>query len=402
MLGKTKKLQVSRLYDLIQETNKSIIIFQGGTGSTKTYSILQYIILNCINNWRNKTIDIVRRTMPSLTISSMKDFFDILKQLEIYNEDNHNRSRNTYELATNTIRFYSSDDEQKVRGPRRDVVFFNEILEFKKMDVMQILMRTKELIFMDYNPSEEFHWVYDEMLSRKDVLFEKSTYKDNPFLTEKTRKEIERLKHTDPNLWRIYGLGERGVTQATIFSNWDYLDEFNKTEGKVLFGLDFGYNDPTALVKVKYHEKANKIYSKELLYKSNLTSDLIILELEKLVKKKELTKEDYIYADNARPEIIEDIKRAGFNIFPALKEKDSILRGINFIKKNFLYIDKTSTNLIKELRTYKWKVDKDDRVLDAPVDINNHLIDALRYALSKESKPSGQFELVEDTAGLFN
>ena len=383
-----KLIKVNKIYDLKVKNTENYCVTKKNyvvhNSSGKTYSILNYIILNCFDKWENKTIDIIRRTYPALRISVMKDFFDIIKKMGLYTKDNHNKSEGTYYLGTNLIRFYSSDDEQKVRGPRRHIVFFNEVLEFKKMDVMQILMRTHEQVFMDYNPSEEFHWLYEDILTRDDVFFYKSTYKDNLFLTDKTINEIKRLEKVDKNLWRIYGLGERGVTQATIFSNWDYLNDYSKSEGEELFGLDFGYNDPTALIRVKYHEK--EISCDELIYCSELTSEQIILRMDRLVEQKKLTKDSTIFADSARPEIIEEIKRAGYNVHSVKKGKDSVLRGINFLKKHPIKITKESINLVKEVRTYKWKLDKEDHLLDVPIDLNNHLIDALRYAVSEKSR----------------
>jgi len=388
------------LMKILLNNTKRILILQGGSSSAKTYTTLQYIIMKCLTEWEGKTIDILRRTYPALRISVMKDFFDIIQAMGIYSKDNHNKTEGVYKLRTNTIRFYSSDDEQKVRGPRRHVVYFNEILEFKKMDVMQVMLRTHQLVLADYNPSEEFHWVYDDILTREDVNFHKSTYLDNPFLTPQTISEIKRLKNMDHNLWRIYGLGERGVTQATIFSNWDYTDqEYKLFEGQEFFGLDFGFNDPTAMVRIKYHESG--IFCEQLLYKRQLTSDMIVRELERLEQKGVLSKDSVIYADGARPEIVEDISRAGFNVFSALKEKDSVLRGINFMKRHKIYLPKTSVELIKEFRTYKWKVDKDDHVLDVPIDLNNHLVDATRYALCSLSKELGHSGVLTDANFLF-
>ncbi len=385
--------------ETLDQNEKPIVVFQGGTGSAKTYTMLQYLISRCLSIWQNKTIDIVRRTYPSLRISVMKDFFDILIKHKIYNRDDHNKSEGIYRIGTNTFRFYSSDDEQKVRGPRRDILFLNEILEFKKMDVMQMILRTHELVMMDYNPSEEFHWVYDSILTRDDVNFTKSTYLDNPFLGEKTVKEILRLKKTDPNMWRIYGLGERGVTLATIYSNWDYTDKnFDDFEGQEFFGLDFGFNNPTAMIRVRYHEK--EIFFEQLIYKRQLTSDLVVGELDKLKAKGILTHDSTIFADGARPEIIEDIRKAGYNVQAAKKEKDSVLRGINFIKKHTVWLPKKSVDLIKEVRTYKWKVDKDDHVLDVPVDLNDHLCDAMRYALNEVSGYGGQTGIL-DSGDMF-
>lgn len=383
---KERLLQFSKLFVWLQASKKTIKVLQGGSGSSKTYSILEFFVVNAVTGvWQNETIDIVRRTMPALRISAMKDFEDICKRIYIYNEEMHNISKNTYTIGTCTFRFYSADDEEKMRGPRRDRVYFNEVLEMKKMDVLQVMMRTNKEIYMDYNPSEEFHWMYDDILTRDDIDFMVSTYLDNPFLSENAKKEIERLKALDSNLWRIYGLGQRGVSQATIFTNWDYWEKtFEIFEGEELYGLDFGYNDQTAFGRAKYHAKG--ILFDELLYKCELTSEMLVRELDKLVEEKKLTKTSTIFADSSRPEIIEDLRKAGYNVHPVKKGPDSVLRGINFMKRHKIYITKTSVNAIKELRGYKWKTDKNDKLLDEPVGANDHLIDALRYAISEKAR----------------
>lgn len=377
---------------ILLKNDKPIIVFQGGTGSSKTYTILQYIITKCFIEWENKTIDILRRVTPALKRSVMKDFFDILISLEMYDINLHNRTDSTYKIRSNLIRFYSADEEQKMRGLRRDIVYFNEALEFKRIDIMQVMMRTHELIFMDYNPSDEFHWIYDEINKRDDVNFSISTYKDNTFLGEKTIHEIERLKEIDPNMWRIYGEGLIGTAQATIFNNWDYADKnFEDYEGQIFYGMDFGFNDPTTLLRIKYHPKG--IYAEGLLYKTDLDSDMIILEMMKIKEKGKIDFNSHIFADDARPEIINEIRKAGFNIHPVKKQKFSVLMGINFLKRHRIFLDKESLELIKEIRGYKWKVDKNDKIIDEPVDLNNHYCDSLRYAVRNVSIGVGKIHL---------
>jgi len=386
------KIPQTKIVRTLIENQKPIKILQGGTSSGKTYSILYRILIGCMKEWKNETIDVIRDTMPALRISAMKDWEDILKLHGIYNKGMHQKSHNEYTIGSNLVRFYSADNEEKMRGPRRDRAYFNEVLEMRRMDVEQVVMRTKKETWMDYNPSETFHWVYDDYVDDDDNFFHKSTYKDNPFLEAEVIRRILKLKQRDPNMWRIYGLGERGVPQSTIYTNWHYAlnrlgraISFEEFEGRRLFGMDFGFNDPTTLVRVKYHKKGG-IYGEELLYKSGLTSEQIILELDKLREAGKITYDDPIVADAARPEIIEDIKRAGYNIRKAKKEKGSVLRGINFIKMHMLFIPKESVNMTKEIRAYKWRTDRNEKVLDTPVDLNDHLMDALRYAVERLSR----------------
>ena len=396
------KIQTTIVYRKTEEgykLGKHIIIHQGGTRSSKTYNILIWLIIKAKSEWNNYVIDITRDTMTALRVSAMFDFYQILEKMGEYNVSNHNKSNNTYRIGSNLFRFFGADEDQKVRGPGRHILFINEMNGMKYKTYLQLNQRTQVLTIGDYNPADEFHWIYEKVLTDDDCYFFRSTFRDNPFLPERIKKEIKKYRTTDENYWRIYGLGERGIAQATIYSNWEQTNKsFEKWEGQEFYGLDFGYNDPTAMLRVKYHKEG--VFSEQLLYKRNLTSDMIVNELLKLVEQKKLKMDSIIYADNARPEIIEDLRKAGFNVYPAKKEKDSVLRGINFLKKHKLFFPKSSVDLIKETRTYKWKVDKDDRVLDVPVDLNDHLLDAFRYALCTLSKEQ-QIGILTDNKDIF-
>jgi len=376
------RLKTTCIYDYCEEaylSGSAILVNQGGARAGKTYNILIWLISKSLSNWNNQIIDIGRKTFPSLRASVMFDFFEILHKCGLYNELHHDRSNHIYHLNGNIFRFFSVDQEQKVRGMKRDYLFLNEANEFNYEDFKQLNMRTNKMTILDYNPSDSFHWLYDHVLTRKDCKFYKTTFRDNPFLDSRIKNEILAYKETDYNYWLIYGMGERGISESSIFTSWDYTDDY-EWEGVETFGLDFGYNDPTAMGRVKYHKKG--IVFDELLYKCNLTSDLIVLELDKLVEQGKLKKTDLIFADSARPEIIEEIYRAGYNIHSVKKEKGSVLQGINFIKMHKLLITKDSVNGIKEVKNYKWKVDKNGVRLDEPVGVQDHLIDVIRYALS--------------------
>ena len=376
-------LSTTAIYDNMEDSYQEkcpIVVHQGGTRSGKTYNILIWLIVKCYGEWEHEIIDIGRKTFPSLRISVMTDFFAILKENGLYFEEYHNKTDNTYTLGKNLVRFFSVDQEQKVRGSRRSYLFLNEANEFSHEDFKQLNQRTTKMTILDYNPSDEFHWIYEHILIRDDVKFFKSTFRDNPFLDKRIRQEILNYKVTDPNYWRIYGLGEKGLSESTIFTTWKYAAKY-EGEGQEIYGMDFGFNDPTTLVRAKYHPDG--IVFDELLSETQLTSSGIVDRLNQLVAEKKMTKTSTIYADCARPEIIEDISRAGFNIHSCIKEAGSILRDINFLKRHLIYITKSSTNMIKEIQSYKWKVDRNGKVLDEPVDLNNHLLDAGRYALNR-------------------
>jgi phage terminase large subunit len=395
------KIRASKVFNHCESSyrkNTSIIICQGGARAGKTYNILIWLISHSLTDWNNEIIDIGRKSFPSLRASVMFDFLQILKENNLYSEKYHDKSNHIYRINTNIFRFFSVDQETKIRGSKRSFLFLNEANEFKYEDFKQLNMRTTKMTIIDFNPSDEFHWIYDDVIKRDDADFYKTTFIDNPFLDERIKKEILSFKEKDSNYWRIYGLGERGVSESSIFTHWNICDKY-EGEGQEFFGLDFGYNDPTCLVRTKYHKEG--IVSDLLFYKTNLTSDLIVLELQRLVEEKKLNINSVIYADSARPEIIQEIKNAGFNIHSVKKEAGSILRGINFIKKHKLLITQDSVELIKELRNYKWRVDKDGKTLDAPVDLFDHSIDALRYSLDSVSSSKVFIEPSMGRAVLF-
>ena len=212
------KIKTNSVFKHLLRTDKKISIEQGGTRSGKTYNILLYIIFHyCLKN-RGKTITICRKTFPSVRASVMRDFFDILKLHKSYFEDNHNKSNHEYKLNGNLIEFISLDQPQKVRGRKRHLLFINEANELDYEDWQQLVFRTEDKIILDFNPSDEYHWIYDKVIPRKDADFNITTYLDNSFLSDTIKEEIERLKHTDEQYWQIYGLGIKGVSRSTIFN----------------------------------------------------------------------------------------------------------------------------------------------------------------------------------------
>ena len=211
-------LKTNVVFKHLVETEKKIIVNQGGTRSGKTYNILLFIIFYyCLRN-NKKVITICRKTFPALRATVLRDFITILKKYELYREENHNKSSSEYSLFGNLIEFISLDQPVKVRGRKRNLLFINEANELYFEDWQQLLFRTSEKIILDYNPSEEYHWIYDNIIPREDTSFLKTNYLDNPFLEKTLVDEIERLKYTDEQYWQIYGLGEKGVSKATIFN----------------------------------------------------------------------------------------------------------------------------------------------------------------------------------------
>ena len=366
------KFEMTRVFLETYESETRITVNEGGSRSSKTYSLCQLFIDKMIRE-RNIVISVVRKTLPSLKASAMKDFFDILKEKNIYNEIYHNKSENTYRIGNNEIEFISVDQPQKIRGRKRDYLWINEANELMLEDFRQLNMRTTQKVYLDYNPSEMVSWIYDEILTRKDVTKIHSTYLDNPFLEQAIIKEIERFKETDENFWRIYGLGLRGISMALIYSNWSLCNEMPE-DAESVYGLDFGYNHKTALIDVA--NKDDDFYLDQVIYQSYLTnSDLIQLMIDKGVDKKKI-----IYADCAEPQRIQEIRNAGFNVKPAFKGASSVKNGIDFIKAHKVLVTKSSKGINKEKDNYRWKT-KDDIVLDEPIKILDDAMDGARYPI---------------------
>ncbi len=246
------KIQGTRVLKESSNTDKRFVVNQGGTGSSKSYSLAQLFIIKSFNV-TGKVFSVVRKSMPSLRATAMRDFFSILENKGLYNENNHKKTENIYVLNGNEIEFFGLDEPQKVRSRRRDYLWINEANELNQEAFRQLNMRTNKQVFLDFNPSDEFHWIYDDILTRPDCKLIVSTYKDNPFLPKAVVKEIERFKELDPNYWNIYGLGQRGASEVRIYNNWDYIDSLPEGDERV-YGLDFGFNNPSVLCEVVFKD----------------------------------------------------------------------------------------------------------------------------------------------------
>lgn len=359
------------LYDFIKSGNR-ICVNQGGTRSGKTYSILQFLIEAAIKGtqkgMKGQTVTICRKTYPALRATALRDFIEILESIGRYDEDLHNKTLGEYRLGNWTFEFISVDQPQKIRGRKRDILFINEANELDLEDWRQLLLRTTGVIILDYNPSDEYHWIYDSVLTRKDVSFYITNYTNNPHLTQTQIQEIENLKGEDENYWNVYGLGMKGVSGATVYPKWQLCDVL--PDGDEAYGLDFGFNVPSALVQL--HKNNSGLYCKEVIYQTNLTNPDIIA----ILKTKELKQRAPIYCDNAEPDRITELQRAGFNAMPCHKD---FKNGVDKIRSVPLFITKESINLLKEIKNYKYKIDHAGKPTDDAVKVNDHAMDAMRY-----------------------
>jgi phage terminase large subunit len=359
------------------EKGYRFIVNQGGARSSKTYSIIQMLIFICLTE-KNTKVSVVRKSFPSLRGSVLKDFIEIMENLKIYDLNRHNRTEQSYRFFNgSTLEFFSIDDAQKVRGRKRDICYCNEANELTFEDFQQLSLRTSKTVIVDFNPSDTEHFLYDLISDERSILI-KSTYKDNSFLSQDIINEIENLINVDENYYKIYALGERPIAQSRIYSH------FKQFSGKMEYddwcwGMDFGFNHPTALVKVGTID--GRVYVEEHLYKTGLTIEDLVQKVKAIVNDgKDL------YCDSARPDIIESLRRVGLR---AKASDKAVKEGINEVKSREIYLDINSENMWKEYRLYSWRVYK-EQILDEPVKDHDHALDALRYALYSTRK--GQFD----------
>ena len=382
------KIQTTLVFDHLlkaEELGKKLVVAQGGSRSGKTMNILIYWIQRLLKE--KATLSIVRKTLPSLKNSVLKDLLQVLEMYEIYNPQKWHKQDGYYELPNGSIiNWFSCDEPQKLRGSKRDFLYCNEANELTIEDWRQLIMRTESMVTLDLNPSEINCWVYD-LESREDCYYFKTTWRNNPFLPQSLIDEIERLRDTDENYYRIYSLGERGLPTTLVFTKWQTIDTIPSDAKLLGRGMDFGFNDATTLVEV--YQRNDELYLKELMFVKNLTMSDIVYKMNEF----NIEKTDSIWCDSALPQNIEELRRNRYNAKGV--SKLSILAGIDKIKRHKVFIHQDSKNIIQEFSSYKWKVDKDGKILDSPVDLNNHTIDSVRYVLdSTLNKRQGNYRVL--------
>ena len=354
-------------FNALQNNEVRFIINEGGSRSSKTYSLCQMIIVYSLQN-PQKVVSIIRKTFPALRATVMRDFFEILKELDIYSTERHNKSEHIYTFENGSIvEFFSVDDEQKIRGRKRDLAWCNEANELFYDDFTQLNMRTENKLIFDYNPSESSSWLYE--LPEHESFLIKSTYRDNPFLPDSIKRQIEDLKRTDEALYQIYALGEKAISKSNIYSNWNFIKHRPAKFVNFVYGLDFGYNHPTALMRVYYCD--NDIYIEPVIYESYLTTTNLIDKMNVLGIEKHVT----ILADYSRPEIIAEMNNAGYDVQNANKV---VKKGIDNIKTFGVFCE-DNKHVKKEYENYKWKK-IGDTITDEPVKLFDDAMDAIRYA----------------------
>ena len=357
----------------------------GGTRSGKTYAILQFLLVKMIEQ-DGINITVVRKSIPVLKRSVIKDFTDILKSLDVYNEDDWNGTDRIWRYYNSTIQFISTDDADKLRGIKSDILFIDEASEIDEESYFQLSIRTTGRIILAYNPTvSPYHWLRQMQDCDRFI----TTYKDNPYLPKEMVYAIEELEIKNPKYWKIYGKGEFAPNERAIF-NFDIVDTIDADF--VGFGIDFGFSsDPTALVAV--YKNSDTIFLEELIYEKGMVTNDIVDRLRKL----DIQKSEEIWGDSAEPRLIEELYRSGFNIKPVVKGKDSIKFGIGVMQNYNIKLLKTSQNLINEMYAYQYSADKYGYVTDTPEGGLDHLIDAARYCcmmkLSQKATQKGKYAI---------
>ena len=353
---------------------KRIKIVQGGTSAGKTYGILP-ILIDRAAKTPNTEISVVSESIPHLRRGALRDFLKIMKAIHRFVDERYNKSLLKYEFSNGSfIEFFSADDSSKLRGGRRSILYINECNSVSFESFNELSIRTKDEVFLDYNPTAEF-WVQTELEGQEDADKIILTYKDNEALDEGIISQIEKNinKAATSNYWknwvRVYVDGEMGSLEGIVFSNWKQIDTIPNEARLIGIGMDFGYtNDPTSIIEV-YKLNETRILN-EITYQTGLLNSDIAKLLPKNVP---------VYADSAEPKSIADIQRYGITIKGVTKGKDSINYGIDVMQREDYLVTSQSTNLIKELRSYCWDTDKTGKRLNKPIDNFNHAIDAVRY-----------------------
>jgi phage terminase large subunit len=356
----------------------------GGTRSGKTWAILQWIIVQALQN--KEEVTIVRKTIPSLKRTVMKDFKDVMQLIGLWNENEFNISDRIYTLYNgSTIQFISTDDAEKLRGLKSSVLWLEEANEIDEESYFQLQIRCTGPILLSYNPTiSPYHWIR----LMQDCTRYFTTFRDNIYLEDSVKKAIEDLQHTNQKAWKVYGLGEYVGNEKAIFE-FNTIDKMPVDAEFVAFGLDFGYSsDPTALASLWRYN--NEIYIYEHCYEKGLVTKDIADMLSQVVHGRE-----EIWADSAEPRLIDELYRLGYNIKPVKKGPDSINFGIQVLNNYTINIPKECQNLINEFYSYEWGTDRMGKQIDKPIDFNNHLIDAARYAammtLSNKATAAGKY-----------
>ena len=396
-----------------KEGFKDTIALEGSSRSGKTWSIIEFLI-NYLAQNENKIATCFRFESARHDKAAVRDFKDIIESddyVGLWNAGKWNSQEKSFTFHNGSVlEFAGTSDKGKLHGPARDIAWLNEVMEVPVDSYNQIAARTRDLTIMDWNPSFSHHWVFDQILGQPNTLYVHSTYKDNPHLTEKQVREIEKWepnahnkKHgtADKWQWEVYGLGQRGRQEGLVFPFWEVTDDFPSPMAcdRYGFGLDYGFSyDPTALIECALHN--GTLYLREWIYETGLIVQRNELSpdmpsIQDRLEELKIPKGDIrIHADRARPENNEALRLCGYKILPGEQNPGSIMAGINAMKKHPIKVWRGSANLQLELENYIWKRhpstarNVSTQFKAEPIDDYNHLLDAARMFCLAEFKPT--------------
>ncbi len=379
--------QITTATKKIASLNKKIRIVQGGTSASKTISILLFLIDKCQRDKTKTLTSVVSESTPHLKRGAIRDFKNIMVEHRYWRDDLWNATDSIYTFETGSqIEFFSADQPDKLRGARRDRCFMNEANNMTLDTFDQLEVRTKEFIFIDYNPTVEFWALTEVKAKRDDVDFIILTYKDNEALSPEIIASIE-SRQNRKSWWQVYGLGQLGEVEGKIYKNWVILDEIPPEARLERRGLDYGYtNDPTAIVDV-YKWNGAFIWD-EVTYQKGLSNrqiaDILMNQENNTV---------LVIPDSAEPKSNDELVAYGINLLPANKGKGSVNHGIQVVQSQTIFVTKRSVNIIREYRNYLWETDKDGKILNVPEGGFDHAMDAGRYAMETLNIDTGLSEL---------
>jgi phage terminase large subunit len=389
------------IYDPLKYGDKKTIVHQGGSSSGKTYGILQYLFQTGAEN-PGEVITVVGQDIPNLRVGAYRDAQNIVTSDDVlckwYPSELHNKSNRTFRCVNGSvIEFNSYSDEQDAKSGKRDRLFINEANGVTYEIYEQLRIRTTKQVIIDFNPSASF-WAHERLFGDPEVNWVVSTFRDNSFINDSVKSAILSYEPTPDNIirgtaneyrWKVYGLGEVGRLEGLVFPDFKVSTEFPDEYKWRVFGMDFGYtNDPTTLIEIRY-AKGN-LYWRQHIYETGLTNPDIAKKLVDVGHEKD----EMIVADSAEPKSITELNRHGWHVKEAIKGKDSIMSGIDAIKRYPIYIHAGSKDLITEFNSYTWKKDRNGTALNVPIDQWNHGIDAGRYALSRHLlKPKHELQV---------
>ncbi len=367
---------VSDIYNrnIVAMNNHHVIVNKGGTRSGKTWSLLQ-LCATLATHCDGILISVVGETLPFLKRGVIRDFHSMMGGA--WNADKWNATDLVYSFDNGSqIEFFSADNEGKVHGSARDVLFINECYFVDWEIYRQLEVRTRALIFLDYNPRSRF-WVDDNILGKPDVALIHSTYKDNPFLTDRQRQAIEAYKD-DENWWRVYGLGEMGSVEGLIYTRWATVPEMPSTFKREFYCIDFGFtNDPTSILRVRL--SGGELWVEELAYRNAMLNGDIV----NVLQQNHVQRNAQIVCDSAEKKSIAEINNiGGFRAVACVKGNGSVVSGITMVQAYKINVTKNSLGVIDELRNYSWKRDANGNYINIPIDRYNHSLDALRYGVT--------------------